>query len=175
MLDFNMAPWRPTRKNISLWRWVDGVLYPFGYGLSYTEFELKEAKGQEQRIVIENSTSIETVNFSVENKGSRDGDTVVMGFFTPEKFSTPGDELALALKYELFTFERVSLKAGESIDMRYGIGAETLMVYDENGDGVLIPGEYTITITEGGINDPKALKIHVTVSGTEEKKSFNPS
>ena len=170
MLDFNMAPHgdQPGRT----YRYgggVDGVLYPFGYGLSYTQFQLKEAQGQKRHIMVETSTSIETVNFSVENMGSRDGDTVVMGFFTPDKFSTSEDELALALKYELFTFERVSLKAGESIDMRYGIGAETLMVYDKNGDGVVIPGEYTITITEGGINDPKALKIHVTVSGTEKK------
>ena len=58
--------------------------------------------------------------------GSRDGDTRRHGLFsTPDKFSTSEDELALALKYELFTFERVSLKAGETIDMRYGIEAET--------------------------------------------------
>ena len=36
----------------------------------------------------------------------------------------------------------------------------------------MIPGEYTITITEGGIDDPKALKIHVTVL-VQKKKLFN--
>ena len=43
------------------------------------------------------------------------------------------------------------------------------MVYDKNGDGVVIPGEYTITITEGGINDPKALKIHASLSLAPKK------
>ena len=33
----------------------------------------------------------------------------------------------------------------------------------------MIPGEYTITITEGGINDPKALKIHASCLLAQKK------
>ena len=43
------------------------------------------------------------------------------------------------------------------------------MVYDANGNGVSIPGKYTITITENGINDERALKMNVTIPGTEKK------
>ena len=173
MLDFGMAPHgdQPGRT----YRYgggTDGVLYPFGYGLSYTNFDLgfenssTEHKNGEALLLQDDTT----IKFQVENVGKREGDTVVMAFFTPEEFSiaNPTNELASALKYELFSFQRVSLNAGELDHLAIDVNPSTLMVYDENGDGVSIPGKYTITITEGGINDENALKRTVIVPGTKK-------
>ena len=174
MLDFGMAPHgdQPGRT----YRYgggTDGVLYPFGYGLSYTNFDLGFENSSTERkngeaLLLQDDT---TIKFQVENVGKREGDTVVMAFFTPEEFSiaNPTNELASALKYELFSFQRVSLNAGELDHLAIDVNPSTLMVYDENGDGVSIPGKYTITITEGGINDENALKRTVIVPGTKKK------
>jgi xylan 1,4-beta-xylosidase len=172
MLDFEMAPHgdQPGRT----YRYgggVDGVLYPFGYGLSYTSFKLafdKDHKHNDKELVLVGDT---TLHFTAENTGDREGDTVVMGFFTPNEFSidNPTSELASSLKFELFTFQRLSLNAGEKIDLMFTVNPKTLMVYDANGNGVSIPGKYTITITENGINDERALKMNVTIPGTEKK------
>lgn len=72
-------------------------LYPFGYGLSYTQFEYSdlEINGNE-------------VSVTVTNVGSCDGDEVVQLYGTPEM-----KELALSSE-QLIAFRRVHLEAGET-------------------------------------------------------------
>lgn len=81
-------------------------LYPFGYGLSYTQFEYGD-------VTVEG----DVVSVTVKNVGSCDGDEVVQLYAT-----TPTTELALSSEL-LVAFRRVHLKPGESQRVVFTLGS----------------------------------------------------
>ena len=84
---------------------VNGALYPFGYGLSYTTFEYSGLTVSPERITPKQET---TVRFSVKNTGNVAGDEVVQLYIR--------DLLSSVTTFEknLCGFERVHLAPGES-------------------------------------------------------------
>ena len=96
--------------------------YPFGYGLSYTDFEIKNEKISQTGNVIEFSADI-------ENIGSVDGDEVLQIYVSSE--NTEQDRPVKLLK----GFERVSVKAGESVSAKVVINLEDIKFYNaETGE-----------------------------------------
>lgn len=118
------------------YKWYDAekkaVLFPFGYGLSYTSFAysgLKVAAGRET-----------TVSFTVKNTGSRDGAEVAEVYAAlPESAGEPPKRLV--------GWSKVWLKAGESKELSVRVPAKYLSVFDESADGwKLTPGTYTFRV-----------------------------
>jgi len=110
------------------------VLYPFGYGLSYTSFkysDLQVTDGEEEV----------SVSFQLKNTGKRAGDEVAQVYVNlPER-----DEV-MPLK-ELKGFERVSLKGGESRKVTIKLRKDLLRYWDEaQGRFVYPSGDYTILV-----------------------------
>lgn len=110
------------------------VLYPFGYGLSYTSFkysDLQVTDGEEEV----------SVSFQLKNTGKRAGDEVAQVYVNlPER-----DEV-MPLK-ELKGFERVSLKGGESRKVTIKLRKDLLRYWDEaQGRFVCPSGDYTILV-----------------------------
>ena len=139
------------------------VLYPFGYGLSYTTFE--------QEIVRFNDAgnSIE-VEVAVKNTGKVDGKEVVQLYMT-----APYTQMDIDYEIEkpakvLIAFDKVEVKAGETENVTLSFLKEDMASYcytRDNGDGttgcyVLEEGDYTITL---GKNSHDAWDSEVTKIG----------
>ena len=92
-------------------------LIPFGYGLSYTKFDVKDAS-----FGVENDQVFSTCK--VSNNGDRDGDEVVQLYIG---FKNSQVDRPVKL---LRGFKRVSLKAGESKDVKISCPIERLRWYN---------------------------------------------
>ncbi len=107
-------------------------LFPFGHGLSYTEFEYDgiSANKKDKNLV---------VNFSVTNTGNYDGAEVAQVYVHSRdtKIDRPEKELK--------GFEKVYLKKGETKQLQIEIPLKNLRYYDESkGEWVFETGEYEI-------------------------------
>ncbi len=114
------------------------VLYPFGYGLSYTRFTYdnlileKDEIGEDETI---------TVSVDVTNSGAMDGEEVVQLYIRH-----PDSKYRRSLK-DLKGFERVLVKAGQTIVITMELGPGELSCYDtELGGYVVEPGEFEIMV-----------------------------
>jgi beta-glucosidase len=125
------APWTP--------------LYPFGYGLSYTQFKLSNVRLSATRI---NATGKVAVSIEVENTGKRDGDEVVQLYIRDVAAS-----VARPVR-ELKGFERVSLRAGEKRRVEFTLTPEHLGFYNRAMKFVVEPGAFKVFVgnsSEGGL------------------------
>lgn len=105
------------------------VRYPFGFGLSYTQFEyssLRESK--------------EEVRFTVKNTGAAAGAEIVQVYIGKSDSDT-----VRPLK-ELKGFTKVYLEAGESAEVCVGLGSAAFEIYDENGKPVTEQGYYQVYV-----------------------------
>jgi beta-glucosidase len=95
------------------------VLYPFGYGLSYTKFNYGEARVQKQ-----DKQKI-YVSVPVTNAGDRDGDEVVQLYvnYPDSKVEHP--------KRQLKAFERVTIPAGKTVEVILEVSKSDLTYWDE--------------------------------------------
>ncbi len=112
-------------------------LFPFGHGLSYSEFRYHKMELSAPRL--EPGQSLR-VSVAVANASSRDGDEVAQCFLKHEHLSlrTP--------RWQLVGFERFQLAAGEEKTITMDITSEQLSVIDEDGQIMFMPGEITIAI-----------------------------
>ena len=110
------------------------IVFPFGYGLSYTTFEYSNARLSAKNI---NNGDDITVTVTVKNTGSVAGKEVVQVYIGDDKASV------VRPQKELKGFAKVSLKAGESKDVNITIPFDALKFYDENKhDWVAEPGTF---------------------------------
>ena len=121
------------------YRYYDGeALYPFGYGLSYTNFEYGKLKLSKSKISTTESTK---VSVKVKNTGDIMGDEVVQLYITDVESS-----VKRPLK-ELKGIKRISLKSGKSITVTFEITPEDLSFFDTDlHKKVVEPGIFEIGI-----------------------------
>lgn len=110
-------------------------LYPFGYGLSYTDFGYSDFKLSSTGLDSDGEI-IATV--TVTNKGDRAGDEIVQ-FYIRDLVASISQPVKL-LKH----FERVSLQPGESRKVSFRITVEDLKFYNYNLEYVAEPGEFMV-------------------------------
>jgi beta-glucosidase len=112
-------------------------LYPFGYGLSYTRFDLSNPR-LEKRIITKDETV--KVFVDVTNVGSVKGDEVVQLYIR--------DELSTVTRpvKELKDFARITLDPGETRTVELEITPEKLAFYDIHMDYVVEPGNFTVMV-----------------------------
>jgi beta-glucosidase len=112
-------------------------LYPFGYGLSYTQFELTNLQLSAERI---SPAGRLTVSVEVENKGARTGDEVVQLYIRDVAAS-----LTRPVK-ELKGFERITLRPGERRRVSFTLGPEHLGFYNREMRFVVEPGAFRVMV-----------------------------
>ena len=113
-------------------------LYPFGYGLSYTEFEYGATKISSEEM---NMSGNITVSTTVTNTGDYDGEEVVQLYIHDKVRSiTPPQK-------QLIGFQKISLKKGESKTVEFTISAEDLKFYNSSLEYVAEPGEFEVGIS----------------------------
>lgn len=108
-------------------------LYPFGYGLSYTNFEYKNLKTSQQEITGHVNLNIEV---TVENTGSYEGQEVVQLYIQDLVGS-----VTRPVK-ELKGFKKIRLKPGESQVVTFTINSDNLRFYTHDMSFRAEPGEF---------------------------------
>jgi beta-glucosidase len=133
------------------YKWYDAekkpVLFPFGYGLSYTSFSysgLKVAAGNET-----------TVTFTVKNTGKRSGVEIAQVYVAlPAETNEPPKRLV--------GWSRVRLNPGESKQVTVTVPAKYLSIYDEGSSNwKLVPGGYSFMV--GGSSRDLPLTEHASL------------
>ncbi|HEY0320839.1 MAG TPA: glycoside hydrolase family 3 N-terminal domain-containing protein [Pyrinomonadaceae bacterium] len=112
-------------------------LYPFGYGLSYTQFRLTNLQLSAQRI---SPAGRLTVSVEVENTGKRAGDEVVQLYIRDVAAS-----VTRPVK-ELKGFERITLRPGEKRRVSFTLAPEQLGFYNREMRFVVEPGEFRVMV-----------------------------
>ena len=114
---------------------INGALYPFGYGLSYTTFEYSDLDIT-PRVITPNESS--TVHLKVTNTGKRAGDEVVQLYIR--------DVLSSITTYEknLAGFQRIHLEPGEAQELSFTIDRKHLELLDADMKWVVEPGDFVL-------------------------------
>ncbi|MGI8897537.1 MAG: glycoside hydrolase family 3 C-terminal domain-containing protein, partial [Pyrinomonadaceae bacterium] len=112
-------------------------LFPFGYGLSYTQFKITNLQVSAPRIPANGKL---TVGVDVENVGKRAGDEVVQLYIRDVVAS-----MTRPVK-ELKGFERVTLRPGEKKRIEFSLGPQELGLYNRQMRFVVEPGEFKVMI-----------------------------
>ena len=114
---------------------INGALYPFGYGLSYTTFEYSDLEIT-PKVITPNQKA--TVRLKVTNTGKRAGDEVVQLYTR--------DILSSVTTYEknLAGFERIHLKSGESKEIVFTLDRKHLELLNADMKWTVEPGEFAI-------------------------------
>jgi beta-glucosidase len=127
-------------------------LYPFGYGLSYSTFELGEPTLSATTIPANGKVM---VTVTVKNISNRAGDETVQ-LYVRDKVSS----VTRSVK-DLKAFRRVTLAAGESKDVTFTLGSEAFRMWNEKMERVVEPGEFDI-MTGANSVDVKTVTLTVT-------------
>jgi len=132
------------------YKWYDAekkpVLFPFGYGLSYTTFAYSHLKASAGDNV--------SVSFTLKNTGKREGEEIGEVYATiPDPIEPPK---------RLIGWSKVKLAAGEEKTVTVEVPRKYLSIWDEpNNAWKLLPGDYTIMV--GGSSDKLPLKTTISL------------
>lgn len=129
------------------YRYAQGnILYPFGYGLTYSKVICRE---------IEYNSENQNVKVKVENIGQRDTDEVIQLYIKDET-----SKWAVA-NYNLCGFKRVHLKSGSHIELDFKLDKRAFEVVDQDGRRFVDGKVFTLF---AGISQPDELSHKLTGS-----------
>ena len=113
------------------YRYFNDALFPFGYGLSYTTFEVGEATATVDGDDI-------TINTTVKNTGKRDGTEIVQVYI---RNTADADGPLKTLR----AFQRVDVKAGQTAQTELQLNRESFECWDaETNTMRVMPGTYEV-------------------------------
>lgn len=132
-LPFNF-PSKPGAQDVDFGQ-VSGSLFPFGHGLSYTDFEYRDLTLSRDKAKIGEEIEVE---LSIRNTGDRDGEEVVQLYLR--------DDYSSATTYEkrLVGFKRINVRKGESARVTFTLSREHLEFYITGKGWVVEPGGFTV-------------------------------
>ncbi|WP_082911417.1 beta-glucosidase BglX [Pedobacter psychrophilus] len=122
-------------------------LYPFGYGLSYTTFDISAPVLDKTTITSGGSLTITT---TVKNTGSKDGEEVVQLYIRDLVGS-----ITRPVK-ELKGFQKINLKAGESKKVTFTLTENDLKFYNANLEFAAEPGDFKVFVGNSSANVKEA-------------------
>ena len=110
-------------------------LYPFGFGLSYTQFSYLDLSIPKSSLVAGESLDL---TVTLQNTGSREAQEVVQIYLSDIKASTTVPQ------HKLVALKRLALQAGEKRTVAFSLPAEKFMLVDDDGNQVLEPGLFRL-------------------------------
>lgn len=141
------------------YRYFNGKpLYPFGYGLSYTDFEYNDLRCDAE---VPTGRSVK-VEVSVRNTGKRDGDEVVQLYVQRQK-----DGNTTIPNCALKGFRRVHLKRGETKNVVFELTPQDLSLTTPQGNWVENSGNVQIFVGGGQPGYAKGLRHSMNLTGED--------
>lgn len=134
---------KPTGRNDDYGNMTGKPLFPFGFGLSYTQFTYSDLIIENPEI--NNNESIK-LSFTLTNTGEFAGDEVVQLYLKDLLASTARPII------ELKGFQRINLKPGESKTVKFDLLPETLKILNNNMQWVVEPGDFRILIGSSSVD-----------------------
>jgi beta-glucosidase len=131
------TPGKPGNYTSQYFDDTTGPLFPFGYGLSYTDFSLSDMALSSTTL---NKTGQLDASITVKNTGKRDGETVVQLYIQDETGS-----MIRPIK-ELKNFQKIMLKAGEQKVVHFTITEDDLKFYNTQLKYAAEPGKFNVQI-----------------------------
>ncbi len=141
-------PPQASQKYTSKYLDVDVTpLFPFGHGLSYTTFALRDVRLSAPRIAADGTVR---VSVDVENTGVRAGDEVVQVYVRDvvASVSRPVTELK--------AFSRVSLRPGQRQQVTFTLGPRELGFYNQRMQWVVEPGRFDVRVGTSAVGGLQA-------------------
>lgn len=130
-------------------------LYPFGYGLSYTTFEISDVTVEKDTLGTDGTIEIKA---TIKNTGKADGAEVVQVYVSDVQAS-----VTRPVK-ELKAFRKVFLKSGESRDIRMEIPVSSLAFHDARMQKTVEPGKFILTVGNSSVTSSAQLPVTVSNS-----------
>ncbi|WP_065758682.1 beta-glucosidase BglX [Pseudomonas defluvii] len=131
------TPGKPGNYTSQYFEEPNGPLYPFGYGLSYSEFSLSELTLS--RKTLKPGQTLDA-SIRVKNTSKRDGETVVQLYVRDVAAS-----ISRPIK-ELKNFQKISLKAGEERIVHFTLSEDDLKFYNAQLKYAAEPGEFNVQV-----------------------------
>ncbi|MBP3861649.1 MAG: beta-glucosidase BglX [Pseudomonas sp.] len=131
------TPGKPGNYTSQYFDEGNSPLYPFGYGLSYTDFSLSDVRLSAKTL---KPGATLTASVTVTNTGKRAGETVVQLYIQDVTAS-----MSRAVK-ELKNFEKVMLNPGEQKVVQFTLSENDLKFYNAQLQHVAEPGEFNVQI-----------------------------
>jgi beta-glucosidase len=124
------------------------ILFPFGFGLSYTTYQYSDLK-------IEDQGQQHTARFTVKNTGQRSGTEIAQVYVTlPDAAGETFQRLA--------GWQRVELQPGEEKEITVTLDPRTLSIFDEQKNGwTLLPGIYRVAAGASSADTPLSGTLHI--------------
>lgn len=141
----------PTGRSDDYYNLSGEPLFPFGFGLSYTQFSYSDLKLDEQLISKNESVNL---TFTLTNNGKRAGEEVVQ-LYLKNKLSTLAQPI-IALK----GFQRVPLSPGESKQVTFTLSPELFTHISADLKEKIESGDYELLIGSSS----KDLKLKATLT-----------
>jgi beta-glucosidase-like glycosyl hydrolase len=128
-------------------------LYPFGYGGSYTTFEVDDLRISDAEVPTDGAF---TVSVRVRNTGRREGDEVVQLYLH--------DVLAQVARpvKQLAGFARVGLAPGEAVDVRFRVHADRTAYPNRELERVVEPGDVEVMVGTSSADLPCRGRVRLT-------------
>ncbi len=127
-------------------------LFPFGYGLSYTEFEYSDIKASSQTLNADGKIS---VSATVSNTGNFDGEEIVQ-LYTHDLVRSITPPVM-----ELKGFQKIILKKGESKTVNFELSIEDLKFYNAGLEFMAEPGKFEVFIGKNSEDDKLRLEFEL--------------
>lgn len=150
-----------TSEEHFLSRYLDGPnhpLYPFGFGLSYTEFRMQEIELDKPTIAVNEEAEVAV---TLANIGKYEGSEVVQLYIRD-----PSASIARPVK-ELKGFKKISLLPGQKKQVNFKVNREMLSFYDSDGELRCEPGLFILTLATSS-DDAHSLNINLEVVADEK-------
>ncbi len=152
----DLPPFKDYSMKNRTYKYFKGeVLYPFGYGLSYSKFEYSNASTVEH-------DEHRTISVDITNKGVRDAEEIVQVYYSHE--NAPHAPIRT-----LIDFERVYLASGQSKTISIDVKHSDLSLVTEEGTRKQIPGRANLWIGSGqpvlreGLEPVPGIKVHFEI------------
>jgi beta-glucosidase len=154
-----LPPFEDYNMTGRTYRYFEGdVLYPFGFGLSYTRFSYQNFSISPDRLY---APEVLRVSCEVQNTGSVAGDEVVQVYLRHQEASVP------VPRHSLVGFKRVHLLPGAVKRVTFEISPRQYAIVTDEGQWAVVPGALTIFVGGGQPGFAEGLSATMTIYGKQ--------